>query len=70
MGDKSDDIPSIFNKCGPKTALKYYNDTGAFEAQLKKENAYELYKKNKKLIDFNEIPDILVEQFKKINFEN
>ena len=33
MGDKSDNIPSIFKKCGPKTALKYYNDKDAFEKQ-------------------------------------
>ena len=67
MGDKSDDIPSIFNKCGPKTALKYYNDKDAFEKQLKKENAYDAYEKNKKLVDFNKIPDNLVEEFMKMN---
>jgi len=69
IGDKSDDIPSIFNKCGPKTALKYYDDRDSFEKQLEKENAYEAYEKNKKLIDFNEIPDILVEQFKNLNYK-
>ena len=56
MGDKSDNIPSIFKKCGPKTAQKYYDNRELFEAQLKKENAYEQYEKNRKLIDFNEIP--------------
>jgi 5'-3' exonuclease len=35
-GDKSDNIPSIFKKCGIKTALKYYNDKNLFEAQLEK----------------------------------
>lgn len=56
MGDKSDGIPAIFKKCGPKTALKYYGDRVAFEAQLKKEDAYALYERNTKLVDFNAIP--------------
>lgn len=63
MGDKSDDIPAIFKKCGPKTALKYYENKTLFEEQLKKENAYERYEKNKKIIDFNEIPEDLALEF-------
>ena len=63
MGDKSDDIPSVFKKCGPKTAIKYYNDKKAFEEQLKRENAYERYEQNKKIIDFNEIPEDLALEF-------
>ena len=63
MGDKSDDIPSVFKKCGPKTAIKYYNNPKAFEEQLKRENAYERYEQNKKLVDFNEIPEELVKSF-------
>ena len=56
MGDKSDNIPSIFAKCGIKTALKCYNDREYFNQKLKKENEEDDYKRNKKLIDFNEIP--------------
>ena len=56
MGDKSDNIPSIFAKCGIKTALKCYNDQEYFNQKLKKENAEDNYERNKKLIDFNEIP--------------
>ena len=63
IGDKSDDILPIFKKCGPKTAIKYFNDKELFHKQLKEENAYEKYKKNKKLIDFNEIPEDLVLEF-------
>lgn len=63
IGDKSDDIPGIFKKCGPKTAIKYFNDKMAFDKQLKIENAYEKYEKNKKLVDFNEIPENLVLEF-------
>ena len=32
----------------------------AFDKQLKIENAYEKYEKNKKLVDFNEIPEDLM----------
>jgi 5'-3' exonuclease len=63
-GDPSDNIQSVFKKCGPKTALKYFEDREKFEAQLVKENAHEKYNLNKKLVDFNEIPTNLVEEFK------
>jgi 5'-3' exonuclease len=63
-GDPSDNIQSIFKKCGPKTALKYFADKEKFEAQLAKENAYEKYILNKKLVDFNEIPTNFIDEFK------
>ncbi len=47
-----------------KTAQKYYHDKELFESMLKKENAYAQYEKNKKIIDFNEIPDDLAIQFR------
>lgn len=62
-GDKSDCIASPFKKCGIKTAEKYYNNRTLFEEKLKKENAYEKFRLNKTLIDFNEIPTDLVEKF-------
>ena len=65
MGDKSDNIPPILNKCGIKTAIKCYDDPEYFEERLNKENAHELYKRNKKLIDFNEIPIEHTFMFKK-----
>ena len=65
MGDKSDNIPSIFKKCGPKTAEKYYENPELFKKQLEKENSYERYERNKKLIDFNEIPEELISEFRK-----
>ena len=67
MGDKSDAIPPIFKKCGPKTAIKCYDDKTFFEQKLKKENAYKLYELNKNLIDFNEIPENLIKQFQELN---
>ena len=67
MGDKSDGIPSVFKKCGIKTAEKCYNDDIYFKTKLKKENAYKLYERNKTLVDFNNIPKNLVNMFKKKN---
>ena len=63
MGDKSDDIPSIFKKCGIKTAAKCYEDKEYFNKKLKQEDAYERYELNKKLVDFREIPQKLVDEF-------
>ena len=63
IGDKSDDIPGIFKKCGIKTAIKYYEDEELFNKQLKLENAYNSYMINKKLIDFNEIPEDIATEF-------
>ena len=63
MGDPSDNIKSVLQKCGPKTALKCFHDRKYFEDRLEKENAYEMYNLNKKLVDFNEIPQHLVKEF-------
>lgn len=63
MGDPSDNIKPIFKKCGIKTAMKCYEDKEYFEEKMKNENAYEMYKLNKKLIDFDEIPEDLVNEF-------
>lgn len=57
MGDKSDNIPSIFPKCGPKTALKCYEDHEYFESRLNVNiGSRERLKLNQTLIDFNNIP--------------
>jgi 5'-3' exonuclease len=63
MGDSSDNISSVFKKCGPKTALKCYNEPEYFNNKLKKENAYEKYELNRLLVDFNCIPVNLQEEF-------
>lgn len=57
MGDKSDNIPSVFPKCGEKTAASLAKNNERLAAQLLKSQAYmDRYHLNKKLIDFNEIP--------------
>lgn len=63
MGDPSDNIKSVLKKCGPKTALKCFENRSYFEERMKTENAYELYKLNETLVDFNKIPGNLVEEF-------
>jgi 5'-3' exonuclease len=73
LGDKSDCIPPIFKKCGPKTAEKYYLDRKLFDNAIIKENARENYDRNKTLVDFAEIPNELVENFMetyKVELEN
>lgn len=65
-GDKSDNIPGIFSRCGIKTAAKYYEDKDLFQKKLDETpGASEIYKRNQTLIDFNNIPSDLVERFHK-----
>ena len=71
LGDKSDNIPGIFKKCGPKMVVKYYEDSDLFESALEKEPiARTNFEKNKKIIDFTEIPKKLQDEFYKINSAN
>jgi len=65
-GDKSDTIPSVFNKCGIKTALKLYDNKILFQEKLKSEDgAEERFNLNKNLIDFKMIPTNLRNGFRK-----
>ena len=63
MGDKSDGIPAIFKKCGIKTAAKCYENKEFFQKKLSEGGVLERFNLNKKIIDFNEIPTNLVEDF-------
>jgi 5'-3' exonuclease len=64
-GDKSDNIQSVFPRCGPKTAERYYHNRELFRKELENdENAKALYDRNKILVDLSEIPEHLVERFK------
>jgi 5'-3' exonuclease len=66
-GDSSDNIPSVFPKCGVKTALKYYENRELFVKKLGESEAYQKqYELNKKIIDFNQIPNDLAEEFMKV----
>ena len=64
MGDVSDNIPSIHPGIGPKTAMKLASlSEEEFTDYLNKNNCCDFYDKNKKLIDFTEIPMNLKEGF-------
>jgi 5'-3' exonuclease len=69
MGDPSDNIPSVFPKCGPKTALKYFENKQLFETKLNSSEEYKKnYELNRMLVDFNNIPQELVDDFIKKTF--
>jgi 5'-3' exonuclease len=63
-GDKSDNIPAIYKGCGIKTAIKYYESPNLLDEKLKDPEIMKRYMLNKKIIDFKEIPEDLVESFK------
>ena len=63
-GDPSDNISSVFPKCGPKTAMKYYQNKELFKQKLQESIIYQTaYELNTKIIDFNNIPEELVNEF-------
>lgn len=66
-GDKSDNIESIVSRCGKKTALSIVNDeTGKeLEMLLKFDAVRNRFERNKLIIDFDEIPEELKEEFNK-----
>ena len=67
LGDKSDNIPSVFAKCGIKTVEKYLDDNELLQSDLDKYNVRERFNFNKKIIDFNEIPFELENSFLESN---
>jgi 5'-3' exonuclease len=63
-GDPSDNIPRSLKKCGPKTAVKFFEDRALFQKKLaEEEGANDRYKLNTSLVDFNFIPSELQEKF-------
>ena len=64
MGDKSDNIPSVFPKCGLKTAQKCIEDEEFLKNKMgNNQEYYNQYELNKKLVSFSEIPSELIEEF-------
>lgn len=64
MGDISDNIPSVFPRCGMKTALKCINDENYFKQKMNNnEEYYKQYELNKILIDFKNIPDEIKNEY-------
>ena len=67
MGDNSDNIPSVFPKCGLKTAQKCIHDEEFFKKKMANNPAYYAqFELNEKLISFDKIPLNYVEEFLKI----
>lgn len=58
MGDKSDNIQSVFNRCGPKTAFKLVKNTDKLRKKLISggKSAYDRLELNRNLIDAKRIP--------------
>tara|TARA_B100000927_G_scaffold238929_1_gene199937 strand:+ start:1115 stop:1978 length:864 start_codon:yes stop_codon:yes gene_type:complete len=56
IGDKSDNIPAVKKGVGIKTAEKIYHDND-YKTKFLNADIYKNYELNKKLIDFNEIPE-------------
>ena len=64
MGDTSDNIPSVFPKCGPKTAQKCVDDPEFFKKKMANNpDYYKQYDLNKKIVDFDNIPQELIDEF-------
>jgi 5'-3' exonuclease len=57
-GDGGDNVPGIKPRVGPKTAIKLI-DTGNLETLLKEDEYRLAYERNRRLIDWNYIPDAL-----------
>jgi 5'-3' exonuclease len=66
MGDTSDNIPSVFPKCGLKTAQKCIEDEEFFKKKMADNPSYYAqYELNEKLVSFDKIPTELIDEFMK-----
>lgn len=64
MGDTSDNIPSVFPKCGLKTAQKCVEDEEFFKKKMDNNPAYyNQYRLNEQLVSFDKIPTMYVDEF-------
>lgn len=65
-GDKSDNIPSVLPKCGPKTAESLYQSPEQFESRIALDPlSAGLYARNRLLVDFRCIPKPLADGFRR-----
>jgi 5'-3' exonuclease len=64
MGDTSDNIPSVFPKCGLKTAQKCIEDEEFFKKKMADNPVYyDQYRLNEQLVSFDKIPTNYIEEF-------
>jgi 5'-3' exonuclease len=67
LGDKSDNIPSVFLKCGEKKAQQMAEDPSVLEEKLSKNEEFkQRFELNKLLIDTRCIPDNIQEEIKSL----
>jgi len=65
-GDKSDNIESVFKRCGLKTAANLYDNKELFYKKLSEDPfAKKIYDRNTKIINFNNIPTNIIDEFTK-----
>ena len=70
-GDTSDNIPSVFTRCGAKTAYKYATNDVLLQKKLSEsKDARDAFTRNSLLIDFNNIPTEIVTSFKETCLKN
>lgn len=62
MGDNSDNIPSIFPKCGFVTAKKCYENPEFYEKKRNSESE-KIFERNNKIINFDFIPENFKREF-------
>jgi 5'-3' exonuclease len=62
MGDNSDNIPSIFPKCGFITAKKCYENPEFYEKKRNSESE-KIFERNNKIINFDFIPENFKREF-------
>jgi 5'-3' exonuclease len=68
MGDVSDNIPSVFPKCGIKTATKCVEDPEFFKKKMANNpDYYKQYELNETLISFDKIPQNLAKEYYETN---
>lgn len=64
MGDTCDNIPSVFPKCGIKTAQKCIADPEFFTKKMNNNpEYYKQYELNQLLVNFDNIPKQLIDEF-------
>mgnify|MGYP003292397479 CR=1 FL=1 len=64
IGDKADNIDSIFPRCGEASAIKLLLNKELLKEKLSDPEIRARFELNKKLIDFNNIPESIVEAVK------
>lgn len=62
MGDTSDNIPSIFQKCGFVTAKKCYENPEFYKKKLGSDSK-KLFERNNKIINFDFVPEVFKNEF-------